>query len=371
MLSTILIFVGVLSLLVFVHEFGHFITAKRAGVRVEEFGFGFPPRLFGIKRGGTIYSINWIPLGGFVKIKGEAGEDKNDPDSFAGKRLWVRSAIIGAGVFMNFILAAVLLSVGYGVGVPQVLDDVPAGVRVRDREVQVVSVLPGSPAEKAGLEVGDTIAELNGEHPAGYLEVQDRIRGLVGTPVRLVVSREGKGMELVATPEVLAATGKPGIGVGLIETGIVSYPWYLSPVKGVETTVFFAKEVFVSFGNLIRNLIFERQADIDISGPVGIAVLTGQVARLGFIYLLQFTALLSVNLAIINIFPFPALDGGRILFLLIEKVRGRPIAAKVEGIIHQIGFALLLALVAVVTYRDLLRFGGTIGAGVRRLFGES
>ena len=369
MISTIIIFVGVLSLLVFVHEFGHFIAARRAGVRVDEFGFGFPPRLFGVKRGDTIYSINWIPLGGFVQIKGEAGEDKNQPDSFAGKKIWVRSAIISAGVAMNFVLAAFLLSVGYGVGVPQVLDDLSPSARVRDRAVQIVSILKGSPAEEAGIEAGDTVGQVNGEVLAGYQEVQERIRASEGRPVRLSIIRGNQTVERVATPRVLPETGKPGIGVGLVETGIVSYPWYLAPVKGVETTVFFAKEVFIAFGNLIRNLILERRVAIDISGPVGIAVLTGQVARLGFIYLLQFTALLSVNLAIINIFPFPALDGGRLLFLLIEKGRGRPVAARIEGLIHQVGFALLLTLVALVTYRDLARFGGTIGTAFRRLFG--
>lgn len=369
MIITILIFIAVLSLLVFVHEFGHFITAKRAGVRVDEFGFGFPPRLFGVRRGDTIYSINWIPVGGFVKIKGEGGEAAHDVDSFAGKKIWIRMIIIAAGVLMNFILAAFLLSVGYGIGVPQALDGLPASARVRDRSIQITSVLPDSPASNAGFEIGDAIREVEGVAIDTYQGFQREIRERVGAETRVAITRDGEKIEKLTTPVVLAATGNPGVGVGLIEIGIVSYPWYRAPVQGISETVFIAKEVLFAFGDLIRNLIVERKVAIDISGPVGIAVLTGQVARLGIIYLLQFTALLSVNLAIINVFPFPALDGGRILFLLIEKVRGRPVAAKVEGVIHQVGFALLLTLVLFVTYRDIVRFSGTIGGAFQRLIG--
>lgn len=360
MILTIIIFVLVLSLLVFVHELGHFVMAKRAGVRVDEFGFGFPPRIFGVKRGGTMYSINWIPLGGFVKIKGEEGEHRDEPDSFAAKSGWRRFSILVAGVVMNFVLAALLLTVGFGVGMPQAVDDLPAGARVRDRAIGIISIVQDSPAALAGFLPGETVVSADGQSFPSVTDFQEYVRAHVGQEIVFIMREDGTTVERRATPEILAQTGKPGVGIGLIETGIVSFPWYRAPVYGAVATYGITREILATVGDIFRNLFVGKPAGVDLTGPVGIAVATGQVARLGFAHLIQFVALLSVNLAVLNVLPLPALDGGRILFLIIEKIRRRPVSRKLETAIHQAGFLLLLALVLVVTYRDIVRFGATL-----------
>jgi regulator of sigma E protease len=357
MFFTLIVFVLILGLLVFVHEFGHFYAARKNGVKVEEFGFGFPPRIFGIKKGETIYSINWIPLGGFVKIKGEAGENREDPDSFAHKKIWRRALILASGVGMNFVLAALLLSFGFMIGLPQVVDGDSGLAKIRDAKTQIVQILENTPAEEAGLEAGDTILSVDGQKSDSVVDLQNYINEKVDVPVNFEFERDGEIFQKEIVPVRLAETGKGGIGVGLLKSGIVSYPWYFAIWKGMESTVFFTKEILVALYELIKNLIVTQKVAVDLSGPVGIAVLTGQVARMGFIYLLQFTALLSINLAVINFIPFPALDGGRILFLIIEKIRRKPVSQKIENLVHNIGFALLMALVLLVTYRDVVRFG--------------
>lgn len=359
MILTIIVFVLILGLLVFVHEFGHFIAARKNGVKVEEFGFGFPPRIFGVKRGETIYSLNWIPLGGFVKIKGEGGEDKEDEDSFAHKKIWRRAVILAAGVFMNFVLAAVILSVGFMIGLPQVVDGQGGQATVRDAKVQIVEILDGTPAAEAGLMAGDAILSVDGQQLGDIEAIQNYLSEKIGTPVKIILERDGQQIEKDISPAFLVETGRGGIGVGLLKSGIVSYPWYLAIWKGTESTVYFTGEVVVAFYDLIKNLIVTQKVSVDLSGPIGIAVLTGQVARMGFIYLLQFTALLSINLAVINFIPFPALDGGRILFLVIEKIRRRPVSQKIENTVHNIGFALLMLLVLLVTYRDVLKYSNS------------
>lgn len=358
MFFTLVVFVFILGLLVFVHELGHFVAARKNGVKVEEFGFGFPPRMVGVKRGDTIYSLNWIPLGGFVKIKGETGENKEDEDSFAHKKIWRRATILAAGVFMNFVLAAVLLSIGFIIGLPQVVDGEGGYARVRDAKVQVVQVLVGTPAKEAGLETGDTIMSIDGQIISDVGQMQDYVSEKAGVPVKIVFLHGTEQIEKEITPVVLSETGHGGIGVGLLKSGIVSYPWYLAFWKGAAATVSSTGEIAVAFYELIKNLIVTQKVSVDLSGPVGIAVLTGQVARMGFVYLLQFTALLSVNLAVINFLPFPALDGGRIVFLIIEKIRRKPVSQKIENLVHNIGFALLMILILLVTYRDIARFGG-------------
>ncbi|MFH2136092.1 MAG: RIP metalloprotease RseP [Patescibacteria group bacterium] len=356
MLLTIIVFILILGLLVFVHELGHFVAARKSGVKVEEFGFGFPPRIFGIKRGETIYSLNWIPLGGFVKIKGEDGENREEEDSFAHKKIWRRMVILAAGVLMNFILAAVLLSIGFMVGLPQVINGENGYAKVRDAKVQVVQILENMPAAEAGLEPGDAILEIDGQKIEDVEAMQNYLAGKIDTPVKFALERNGQKIEKEISPTFLIETGRGGVGVGLLKTGIVSYPWYLAVWKGAESAVLFTGEVAVAFYELIKNLIVTQKVSVDLSGPVGIAVLTGQVARMGIIYLLQFTALLSINLAVINFLPFPALDGGRILFLIIEKIRRKPVSQKIENLVHNIGFGLLMLLVLLVTYRDVIKF---------------
>lgn len=351
---TLLIFLAVLSVLVFVHEFGHFIVAKRSGVRVDEFGFGFPPRLIGWKRGDTMYSINWIPMGGFVKLKGESGEAAGDKDSYAAKRVWERALIVAAGVIMNIMFAAVALSVGFGIGIPSVVEDLPASARVRDVQVVVADVLPLTPAASAGLAAGDVLVSVNGAPLTSVSAFQSAIRIEPDEPKRLDIRRGNERKEFVLTPTLLKETNAPGIGVALVGTGVVSYPWYEAPYRAVLATGYITTEIVKSFGQLIAGL-FRGKVAVDFSGPVGIAVVTGEVARLGFVSLLQFMALLSANLAVVNLIPFPALDGGRLLFLAIEGVIRRPVSKRYETLAHQIGFIFLILLVFLITIRDVHR----------------
>lgn len=352
---TLIIFILIFGLLVFVHELGHFVMAKRAGVDVEEFGFGFPPRLVGWRRGGTIYSLNWIPLGGFVRIKGESGEERSNPRSFAAAGIGKRATILLAGVCMNFLLGVVLLSVGFMVGLPKIIDKLPEAAIVRQAELKIFEVLPGSPAERAGLKSGDDILEVGVTPIVTVADFQSVIRASSGS-VDLTYERDGVPAVVTVTPEVLPQTGYPGIGVGVEATGIVSFPWYLAPFYGTLETVRYIREVVWSLGALLSGLIFTGRLSVDLSGPVGIAVATGEVARLGLVYLLQFAALLSVNLGVINVLPIPALDGGRLLFLGIEGVRRRPVSPRVEALFIRVGFLLLMLLVLFVTYHDIVRY---------------
>lgn len=375
MFLTIITFIIVLSALVFVHELGHFIAARRFGVKAEEFGFGFPPRIWGIYkdsagkwkqvRGGrevkdspkTIYSVNWIPLGGFVRIKGENGEGENESDSFASRPIWQRAAMLSAGVTMNIILAAAIITAGLMIGMPQALDGIGQSAKVTDKKIQVAQILPDSPAVRAGIQLGDAIADINGQSFAGAEELQRFVDEHAGEELNYKISRERQEITLKITPEIITETGKGGIGVAIVETGIVRYPWYLALWEGIKTTFFLVWAIIVAFFELLKGLIMGRGASAELAGPVGIAALTGQAARMGLVYIMQFAAMLSINLAVINFFPFPALDGGRVLFLAIEKIKGSPVRRELEAAIHNTGFALLMLLVLLVTFRDVAKFG--------------
>ena len=374
MLLTLITFLIVLSVLVIAHEFGHFWTARKFGLKPEEFGIGFPPRAFGIYKnkdgkwvkvmGGkkvedasdTIYSINWFPLGGFVKL-GEDEEGGDDPNHFQNKKIWQRMIMISAGVIMNIILAAILISAGLMFGLPQALDNIDARAQVFDKKIQIVEVLGESPAKEAGLKMGDVVVSINGNELTNYENLQKFNADNINQELKYKIKRGQEEFEKTITPITIEETGKGGIGIGIIETGIVKYPWYLAIWEGIKTTIFLTWAIIVAFYELIKGLIVGQGISADVAGPVGIAVLTGQVARMGFVYVLQFTALLSINLAIINFLPFPALDGGRVLFLIIEKIKGSPVKREVEAVIHNIGFALLMILVLIVTFKDVAKFG--------------
>ncbi|MFA6533849.1 MAG: RIP metalloprotease RseP [Patescibacteria group bacterium] len=372
MLFTIVVFIAVLAVLVLAHEAGHFFTARRFGCQVEEFGFGFPPRIFGrrSKKTGILYSLNWIPLGGFVKIKGEDGENRDEPDSFGHKKAWQRAIILIAGVTMNFVLAVVLLTVGFGFGIPTALPtnlaDLGPQARIANTETQIYLVAKDSPAEKAGLKSGDVILTLAGQTPASVTAVQDYLAGEIDKAVNLTVRRDGQELAISVTPVYRDEIGRGGIGIALARTGIVSYPWYWSLYYGAGAAGNLAVNILVAFYTIIKNLIIGQPVGMEVTGPVGIAVMTGEVARMGIIYMLQFIALLSINLAIINFLPLPALDGGRLLFLLIEKLRRRPVNQQIENFVHNLGFLLLMLLMVFVTYRDVVKWGGGL---FRKIFG--
>ncbi len=359
MLLTIIIFLFVLGLLVFVHEAGHFFAARSVGVKVEEFGFGFPPRIFGLKRGETLYSLNWIPLGGFVKIFGEKGEGKHDKRSFAHCSILARSWIVSAGVIMNFVLAFLILSVGFMVGLPSALEDgVEVGGKVCDETIRIVAVLKGAPGEQQGVHVGDALVSLDNQTFQTIPEVQEYINARVGQNVEVAVKRGGELLSFTIAPQILQETSKGGIGVGLARVGIVSYSFPTAFVKGAQATIMFTREILSALYTLVKNFVGKGVISTDLSGPVGVAVMTGQAAAMGLAYLLQFVALLSINLAIINFLPFPALDGGRVVFFMLEAVRRRPVHEKLEAMVHNVGFILLMVLVLLVTYRDIARWGG-------------
>lgn len=369
MFLTLVIFLVVLSLLVFVHEFGHFVMAKRAGMKVEEFGFGFPPKAFSVHWKGTDYSINWIPLGGFVRIKGESGEHAHDADSFASKSAWKRFLVLIAGVVMNFVTAALLLSVGFMVGLPTILDgDLLASARVSDPVIRILSVLPSSPAARAGIAANDVLVAIDGVPATDLVASHDAIGASADDGVDLLVRKQdGTETHTTVSAEDLAGQDLRGIGVGLAATGFVSYPFFPAIVEGVASAASYLVEILKAFGSLFTSLLVQHKAPADLSGPVGIAVMTGQAARLGFVYLLQFAAVLSLNLAVVNVLPFPALDGGRILFLFIEKLRGRAVDAALEAKLHGFGFFLLMALVLFVTFGDVLRYGAPLWGSLKAL----
>lgn len=426
MLFTILVFLVLLGILVFVHELGHFVTARQLGVKADEFGFGFPPRIFGVQlmkkteikssatietvkteitdiktdnveivsaivtdevavvnqveqkkrwrfiwggrdikeltggasaNWGTVYSLNWIPLGGFVKIKGEDGECRNEANSFSCQKIWKRAVILSAGVAMNVALCSVALIFAFIIGAPQVVDSAKiSGGIVRDEKIQVISILKNSPAEKAGIQLGDVIIDIDGKKIEKVEDVQMYVQSKNKQEIAVAVERLEQIVLYKIQPVVLKETQKPGMGVGLARTGIVSYPWHKAIWFGVRDTYYLGEQIIVAFAKIIKNAVIGQPIGVDVAGPVGIAVMTGQVARMGFIYILQFIALLSLNLAIINFLPFPALDGGRVLFLIIEKIRGRAVDQKIEQITHSIGFALLMVLVVIVTSRDIMKF---------------
>lgn len=355
---TVLIFFIVLGILVLVHEAGHFYVAKKAGMRVDEFGFGFPPRIFGFKKGETVYSLNWIPFGGFVKIYGEQGEGETDPRSFASNRAGRRAKVIVAGVVMNLLLAAVLLGLGNFLGLRIGLLDGDAGAR--DIKIQIINVSQDSPAQAAGINPLDEIIRLEKGNDIISVkeveEVQSFVKRYVGQELTMVIGRNGSELDLKLVPRKDPPAGQGELGISLVKTGVVSYPWYEAAWRGVRDTGVMTTNIAVALVIFFKNLFIDTSQIAGVSGPVGIAVLTGQAAGLGFNYLLQFVALLSINLAVLNIMPFPALDGGRLLFIGIEKVKGSPVSKKVENLVNAGGFALLLALMIWITVKDVSRF---------------
>jgi regulator of sigma E protease len=384
MLFTLITFVVVLSVLVFVHEFGHFYSARKLGVKVEEFGFGFAPRAIGvyktadgkwkIVRGNaevkdaadTIYSLNWLPLGGFCKIKGEDGSD-NDPDSFSSKPVWRRLVIISAGVIMNIVLAAAIFSVGYMVGLPQGLDSSDSKAIISEKKIVIVEVVDDSPAKKAGLLAGDEILSVNGQSFDDEEKMREYTGSQAGKEVIYKIKRES-GQAADYSVVLRNNNGRGEAGFMIINAGLVRYPWYIAIWKGVVVAISTIWLIITSFWDVIKGLIMGHGMTTEGVGPVGIASMTGQYARLGFVYLMQFTALLSLNLAVINFLPFPALDGGRIIFLLIEKLKGSPVRRDWESAIHSIGFFLLIALIIFVTVRDLAKVAGKFKMIFERIF---
>ena len=388
MVWTIIIFLIVLSVLVLAHEFGHFRAARWLKVGAEEFGLGFPPRALGFQitkrrhleknaegkkarrwrfiRGnrdlnaddikfGTVYSLNWIPLGGFVKIKGIEdfpGEKSHgevaDKDNFSGRSIWQRLFILAAGVLMNIVLAFVLFTIVFAVGMPQ--ETTGPG------NIQIQEVSDKSPAQAAGILMGDVIVSIDQKTFSDISDLQTYINSHKDQAMKVGVRRGQQVIDETITPKVTAdSAGRAVMGVALAKTAQVKYPWYQAIWEAAKYTISILGTIIVAFYNLIKNLITGQSVGDAVGGPVRIAQITGQVANVGFVYLLNFVALLSLNLAVVNFLPFPPLDGGRILFLVIESIRRKPVKKEIENIVNNIGFLLLMALLAWVTFKDVIK----------------
>ena len=363
---TVIIFLAVLSALVLVHELGHFWAARYFKVGAEEFGLGMPPRLFGFYRGtdkswhffwgsrdleklipspkNTVYSLNWLPLGGFVRIKGQDG-DSGDQDSFASKKIWQRFVILAAGVTMNVIFAGFLFSASMMIGAPQSVTE--------GGEVKIVEVLTDSPADKAGFKSGDVLKAINDQSLDKVELFQEAVGVSAGQEVLVTIERAGEEQRLAVVPE--GEEGRGLIGVSLDQIKMVRYSFFSAIYEGFKYSIQMLGVIILAFIYLIRDLFVGTPVGDSVGGPIMIAQMTGQVARFGFTNLMNFTALLSLNLAVLNFFPFPALDGGRAFLLLVEKLRGRPLKKEIEAWLNNAGFFLLMALIVFVTYKDILR----------------
>lgn len=356
LLVTILVFMVLILLLVLVHELGHFAAAKLAGCRVEEFAFGFPPRLFSVVKGGTRYVFNLLPIGGYVKIQGEDMEEENpSPDSFAGKSIPWRVIILAAGVFMNMVLAVVLLSIQAGAGVPVLVTEENQS-RVTGMRTHIVEVVAGSPAETAGILALDTVEAINLIEKPTIDQLVHEVDGARGAEVTLKLSRGHEIREIKVVPRENPPAEEGAMGVGLEETGLLKATWWKAPGEGLKRTWQMTGLIATEFAKIIGRLASGGGGGAELGGPIAIAVYTDVAAKLGFSYVLEWGALISINLALINILPFPALDGGRILFVLIEAIFGRKVPGKWEYWAHTGGFVLLIALVLLVTYHDVMRF---------------
>ncbi|MBI4092719.1 MAG: RIP metalloprotease RseP [Candidatus Kerfeldbacteria bacterium] len=354
-LTTLVVFVIVISILVFVHEYGHFLLARRLGVKVEEFGFGFPPRIVGFHRRGTIFSLNWIPFGGFVKLKGETPGTSHDPDSFSAQSKLRRFSILAAGVVMNYLLAMVLLAIGFSIGLPAAQNSDSPNPRIRQVRQQIINIEPNSPAGQVGLTAGDQLVKVNEIPISNSQDLKDYELKHPNEELTLVVRRRDRELTFKLTP--ILVDGQPLIGVNVLGVGTLRYPFPESIWQGLRATVNVTGQIIKSFGDLLRDLVVAGRVSPDLAGPVGIVVLTGQAYDLGFAYLLQFVALLSLTLAVVNFLPLPALDGGRALFVIIEKIRGRPVDHRIEALVHAVGFYVLIGLVLLVSLRDVNRLG--------------
>lgn len=354
----IIVFIFCLGFLIFVHELGHFLAAKKSGIEVEEFGIGFPPRLWGFKGKGTIYSINALPFGGFVRILGEDGKEKDNKKSFASRKPLVRAKILAAGITVNLIFGIVLLSVGYFVGLPVAVDESNI-TKLKDINLSILSVSSGSPAEEAGIKSGDVVLKVGADGQEASQLVSEDFQSFVknnqGKELTLVLTRGKNILEKKVTGRLDPPEGQGALGVMIGEVGTLRYSWWQSIVFGVKDGVRIFLNIFVLLFYVIKSLFTHDHLVGSLVGPVGIVALGGQTVRLGLGYALQFLAGLSINLAAMNLIPFPGLDGSRILFVLIEKLKGKPVSLRTENAIHSLGFVALILLTVIITTKDIIR----------------
>ncbi|HVS80032.1 MAG TPA: RIP metalloprotease RseP, partial [Candidatus Paceibacterota bacterium] len=332
-----------------------------AGIRVDEFGLGYPPRIWGKKIGETVYSLNWLPFGGFVKIHGEDLEEaaRSGPGSersFAAKPKWIQVAVLIAGILCNFVFAWLVISAGYMGGTPASVD---AGYAVSNPKLTILDVVAGSPAAKAGLQAGDEIERVYTQADELRSSAPDDVSAYVAShqdsAISIEYERGGADATVTMTPAEGIVEGQKAIGISMDSIGTLRLPLFAALWEGLKTAWNMAVAIVAGLWMLISDA-FRGHSDLSqVAGPVGIASMVGQARSLGFSYVLSFMSFISINLAIINLIPFPALDGGRILFVIIEAIKRKPISARVAGTLNMVGFTLLIGLMLVVTFNDILR----------------
>ncbi|NQU82741.1 MAG: site-2 protease family protein [Parcubacteria group bacterium] len=366
MIITILIVLISLIILVFLHELGHFYFAKKFGVEVEELGIGYPPRIWGKKIKGTIYSINLLLFGAFVKIKGFEDQEGKDPASFSAKPLYQRAIILVAGVVIFWIVAILIFS--FVVGFSSIPTAVPDDFEKQGVEsyVQIYTVADDSPAQEAGIIMGDEIisiskqAEDNVEGSTVEIDkvkqVQEFTSANSGEQISLLLRRGKEEIEISLVPRIDPPSGEGAMGIGLVRVANLETVWYKAPVVGWKITVSQTKAIpTVMIGALVRKIKGEKVTDVQIVSPVGVVQIMGQALQRGVGQFFMFMGMIAVWLALFNLLPIPALDGGRLLFLLIEWIRGKPVSHKIEQAISGVFMFLLIALMIVLTVRDVIR----------------
>ncbi|KND49710.1 MAG: RIP metalloprotease RseP [Parcubacteria bacterium C7867-008] len=357
-----ILFIIVLVALIVAHEFGHFIVAKLSGMRVDEFGVGYPPRAWGFKKGGTEYTLNWLPFGGFVRIYGEDETDASGKDAFSSRPKILQALTLVAGIVMNLLFAYVLITVALGIGTQRALTDAEA-TRDPDAVIAVANVLPGSPAAEAGFMPGDLIHSVEGKNGTFTGAGTDSFTTFVGddrtlTPLTFKVERNNEDITIVATPKSGVIAAEPwriGLGIAVSSVGTIPVSWYEAPVQAAELTWELTKQTAIGLAHFFGG-IFTLSTDLaQVTGPIGIAGAIGSAADNGFTSLLTITAIISINLALINLIPIPALDGGRLLFVLIEAITRRRINAAVGRTVNTVGFAFLILLMIIVSTHDVFK----------------
>jgi regulator of sigma E protease len=353
----LIIFIVILSILIIVHEVGHFAVARFFGIRVDEFGLGYPPKakkLFSWR--GTDFTLNWLPFGGFVKIFGEDGVDQEEQnlssDSFVAKNRGIQASVLVAGVVMNFVFAWFLISLGFLVGMPSPATE---SFPIENAQTTITAVLPNSPAQIAGLKPGDVVFSANRDgvfagETAG--EVADFIATGEG-PMTFNILRGGETESINVSPEFSNDFGKPVIGVAMDEIGIAKLPIHQAVWQGLKTSIELTFYTAQALWTLISDALRGNPNLAGLAGPVGLVGIVGDASILGFAYLISLTALISINLVLVNLLPFPALDGGRLLFVLVESVSRKKIPPQVGNVLNNLGFLLLILLMVLVTIQDI------------------
>ncbi|MDD5738372.1 MAG: M50 family metallopeptidase [Candidatus Pacebacteria bacterium] len=361
MILTIVIVVLSLIILMSLHELGHFLLAKKFGITVEEFGIGYPPRIWGKKIKNTIYSINWLPLGAFVKILGEDENQKKVEGSFASKLLWQRALVLFGGVASFWIIAFLIITILAGIsGVPTAVPDSFNGIGKETPKVQIFSVAKNSPAEVAGIKAGDEIVNLKSQianlksNKIG--EVQEFIGEHKGEEILFSLQRGDKALEISAIPRIDPPKGEGALGVALARVAHMQVAWYKAPWIGLKITALQTKDIPVQWYLLIKKKINRVPTpDVQMVGPVGLGQIMGQALGQGAGNYLMLVAIISIYLAFFNLLPIPALDGGRLLFIVIEAIRKKPVKPEVEQKITTIFFIALILMGLIFTFQDIRR----------------